>query len=239
MNIQNQLTTPTREQDALIRLLASRYVRLDNRFYHVDRPNVALNRRDVEQTFIHMIGRELPELPRDPGTLKAVFKIAIELQHTDPRRTVPVWSGQQSSYPGNVERLFWNDNGTVTINTWRQPQYRNRGVNQADYGRFQPLFETLFPNPQERDRVLDWVAWTLQNEDDRPTWTLLLYSKAKGTGNGRSCWRSKDQRHALLDRRSGRRWRGSRWCGSGRRGLGRWYLWIGKTAPGHSGADPP
>jgi len=35
--------------------------------------------------------------------------------------------------------------------------------------------------------VLDWVAWTLQNEDDRPAWSLLLYSKAKGTGKSTFC----------------------------------------------------
>ena len=35
--------------------------------------------------------------------------------------------------------------------------------------------------------VLDWVAWTLQNEQDRPAWSLLLYSKAKGTGKSTFC----------------------------------------------------
>ena len=187
MNIQNQPLTPTPEQEALIRLLASRYVRRENRFYHIDRPNEALNRRDVEQSFIQTVVRELPELPHDPATLKLVFRTAIELLQSDPRRSIPIWGGQQASFPGNEARLIWNETGTVTINTWRRPAYRTRGVNAANYGRFQPLFETLFPNAQERDRVLDWVAWTFQNEGDRPNWALLLYSKAKGTGKSTFC----------------------------------------------------
>ncbi|MGR3507164.1 MAG: primase-helicase family protein [Paracoccaceae bacterium] len=187
MNKQNPLTAPTPEQDALIRLLASRYVRRENRFYHIDRPNEALNRNDVERAFIHAIVQELPELPHDPAMLKLVFRTAIELQHSDRHRSIPVWGGQQASVPGNEARLIWNEHGTVMINTWRRPAYRTLGVNAADYGRFLPLFETLFPNQQERDRVLDWVAWTLQNEGDRPNWALLLYSKAKGTGKSTFC----------------------------------------------------
>lgn len=187
MTIQNPLNTPTHEQDTLIRLLASRYVRRDNRFYHVDRPNEVINRRDVEQTFIHTIARERHDLPHDADTLRLVFRMAIELKHSDSARTIAVWGGQQASFPGNEARLIWNDNSTVTINTWKKPLYRSRGVNQTDYGRFQPLFETLFPDQQERDRVLDWVAWTLQNEDDRPNWALLSYSRAKGTGKSTFC----------------------------------------------------
>jgi hypothetical protein len=187
MTLQKTLTAPTPEQDALIRLLASRYVRRENRFYHIDRPNEALNRNDVERAFIHTIARELPELPHDPATLKLVFRTAIDLVHSDPRRTIPIWGGQQASVPGNEARLIWNEHGTVMINTWRRPAYRTRGVNAADYGRFQPLFEALFQDAQERDRVLDWVAWTLQNEDDRPNGALLLYSRAKGTGKSTFC----------------------------------------------------
>jgi hypothetical protein len=114
-----------------------------------------MSRRDVEQTFMHMVGRELPDLALTTELLKKVFQIGIDLRHTDRERTIPVWGGQLRSYPGRRERMTWNSNGTVSINTWRQPEYRQRGVNQARYGRFGPLFRTLFPNPNERRRVLD------------------------------------------------------------------------------------
>jgi hypothetical protein len=187
METKNPLDNLTQEQDQLIRLLASRYLRQENRFYHIDHPNQPLSRRDVEQTFMRTVGQELPEIVLTPETLKTVFKVGIQLQHTSQEHTVPVWSGQLRSYPGQEGRLIWNANGTATINTWRMPAYRQRGVNQASYGRFGPLLKTLFPNPAERKRVLDWVAWTLQNENDRPAWSLLLYSKAKGTGKSTFC----------------------------------------------------
>ena len=187
MNIQNPLTTLTPQQDALIRLLASSYVRRENRFYHIDHPTEPMSQRDLQQSFMQMIAVEFPDLPRDPQTLKAVFRIAIELQHTDRQRTIPYWGGQIRSLPGHPERLAWNPSGSVTINSWRVPAYRQHGTNRARYGRFGPLFRALFPRPRERKMVLDWVAWTLQNETDRPAWALLLYSKAKGTGKSTFC----------------------------------------------------
>ncbi len=187
MHTNNLFDNLTQEQDQLIRLLASRYLRQENRFYHIDQPTQALSRRDVEQTFMNTVGRELPDVALTVETMKAVFKVGIELQHTDQSRSIPVWSGQLKSYPGQEDRLIWNPNGTVSLNAWRKPDYRQRGVNRARYGHFAPLFRTLFPKPKERRMVLDWLAWTLQNEADRPAWALLLYSKAKGTGKSTFC----------------------------------------------------
>jgi len=65
METKNPLNDLTPEQDQLIRLLASRYLRQENRFYHVDQPNQPLSRRDVEQTFMYMVGQALPEITHD------------------------------------------------------------------------------------------------------------------------------------------------------------------------------
>jgi len=124
MEIKNPIDHLTQEQDQLIRLLASRYIRQENRFYHIDQPNQPLSRRDVEQTFMNAVRRELPHIALTTETLKVVFKVAIQLQHTSQEHTVPVWGGQLRSYPGQEGRLIWNPNGTVTINTWRLPNYR-------------------------------------------------------------------------------------------------------------------
>lgn len=187
MNKQNPLTTPTPEQDALIRLLASRFVRRENRFYYIDSPTEPMSQRDVIQTFINILRLEHPDVSRSPENLKLVFKLGIEQHQDDQWRTIPYWGGQIRSFPGNTERLIWNDNGSVTINSWRMPEYRQHGTNRARFGRFGPLFKALFPRPAERQRVLDWVAWTLQHENDRPSWSLLLYSRAKGTGKSTFC----------------------------------------------------
>lgn len=94
MNQTNLVTELTQEQDQLTRLLASRYLRQENRFYHVDQPNQPLSRRDVEQTFMYMVSRELPEITLTTETLKTVFRVAIELQHASREHTIPVRSGQ-------------------------------------------------------------------------------------------------------------------------------------------------
>jgi phage/plasmid-associated DNA primase len=40
----------------------------------------------------------------------------------------------------------------------------------------------MFPREHERIRFLDWLAWSLQNEDQKPNWAPFLYSDRKGTG---------------------------------------------------------
>lgn len=45
----------------------------------------------------------------------------------------------------------------------------------------------MFQREDERNRVLDWLAWCLQNESKKPNWAVMLYSKAKGTGKSTFC----------------------------------------------------
>jgi hypothetical protein len=45
-----------------------------------------------------------------------------------------------------------------------------------------PFLHMLLPREQERNRVLDWLAWSLQNEGRKPNWAVMLYSREKGTG---------------------------------------------------------
>jgi len=187
MTLNDILSTNDGSTNQLVKLLASQYVRRDNRFYHIDRPTEAISRRDVEQTFMHVARRELPDIELTPDLLKAVFRVGIELQHNETALSIPVWGGEIRSVPGSSARLTWNNNGTVSLNCWILPEYRQLGVNEARYGRFGPLFRKLFPRPRERKMILDWVAWTLQNETNRPAWALLLYSKQKGTGKSTFC----------------------------------------------------
>lgn len=35
--------------------------------------------------------------------------------------------------------------------------------------------------------ILNWLAWNLQNEDDKPTWAPFLYSRTKGSGKSTFC----------------------------------------------------
>jgi phage/plasmid-associated DNA primase len=44
------------------------------------------------------------------------------------------------------------------------------------------MLEFAIPEQAQRDMLLDWVAWNLQNEGNKPTWAIMLYSETKGTG---------------------------------------------------------
>lgn len=45
----------------------------------------------------------------------------------------------------------------------------------------------MFQREAERIRVLDWLAWCLQNESKKPNWAIMLYSQDKGTGKSTLC----------------------------------------------------
>lgn len=90
-------------------------------------------------------------------------------------------------HPGNSNRIIWKENGTVSLNTWKSPSYRQLGINEASYEPFDTFFNWVFPREAERTRILDWLAYSLQHEDRKPAWALLLYSKEKGTGKSTFC----------------------------------------------------
>lgn len=56
-----------------------------------------------------------------------------------------------------------------------------------DYGIAGEFLEQLFPRNTEREMILNWLAWNLQNEDDKPTWAPFLYSRTKGSGKSTFC----------------------------------------------------
>ena len=99
--------------EVLVHSLCASYVRRETRFYHVDSPDQALSRRDVEQAFIATLGNNFPAELLTSTLLKQTFDIAIERKHTDRAKSVPVWGGSMACHPGNPNRLLWKENGTV------------------------------------------------------------------------------------------------------------------------------
>jgi hypothetical protein len=77
--------------------------------------------------------------------------------------------------------------GAVSSNTWSEPEYRRLKVNSADFGVVEEFFQFFFQNEHDRELVLNWIAWCLQNEGDKPTWSPFLYSRGKGTGKSTTC----------------------------------------------------
>jgi hypothetical protein len=119
--------------------------------------------------------------------MKEVYDTAIVQMNPDPLRSIPVWTGGVVAYPGNPERRILLESGQVVLNAWKQPRYRRHGLVQPWGGPFIVLFHQMFPREAERNRVLDWLAWCLQNESKKPNWAIMLYSQAKGTGKSTFC----------------------------------------------------
>jgi len=181
------VTTNETLKEQLIRLLATSYVRREGRFYHIDRPTEALARDDLQRAFLYQAvalngGQEVPK-----PLMKQVFETAITQLNPDSNRSIPVWTGSIAPYPGNPERRIQLESGNVVLNSWREPKYRRLPQQDPWVGPFQFLFQMMFPRAHERERVLDWLAWCLQNERKKPNWAVMLYSREKGTGKSTFC----------------------------------------------------
>lgn len=165
----------------LTKTLCSWFVRRDGKYYAIDNLSAAMSMPDLKIVTVQRFRSEFPEVPLTSELLKAVFKRSLEQTHTDPEETVAVWSGRRVCLPGNPKRIVL-ERGLASINTWSLPAYRRITTAEADFGVFGQFFDWVFPRAAERDMLLNWLAWCLQNEADKPTWAPFLYSKTKGSG---------------------------------------------------------
>lgn len=170
-----------------VRLLATSYLRRENRFYHIDRPDEPLSRQDVELAFLTPASKLVPEGQLTSALMKRVFDQAISQRSADSNRCIPVWTGAKEPHPGNPARRIQLESGAFVLNTWTQPSYRQLKGVQPSFGVFAAFFFTLLQRPAELRRVLDWLAWCLQNESKKPNWAVMLYSAEKGTGKSTFC----------------------------------------------------
>jgi hypothetical protein len=161
--------------------IAQWYVRKDGKYYDVEEPGAALSRDDVERVIIQRIKEEFPSSDLSQDVVRQLLQVLIKDRFVDPRRSIPIWSGLRQSMPGNAQTLTFK-RMVATINTWRAPDYRSLGVKEQDFGPFSDFLETTFTRPSERRMLLDWLAWCLQNERDKPGWAPFLYSSTKGSG---------------------------------------------------------
>jgi hypothetical protein len=178
--------TQTDNLDTVCKLASTWFIRNDNKFYSVDRPTVRLSKADVERIIIHRLAEELPDVELNSALLRAVFKRIIEERHTDRSQTIPVWSGASFCDPGTSDHVIWK-RGAVSLNTWSRPDYRSQRINSSDYGPILELLAAMFSTQAEAEQLLDWIAWNLQNENDKPFWAPFFYSRSKGTGKSTLC----------------------------------------------------
>lgn len=185
-NMKSDLNEANANLEEICRSIAQWFVRKDNKFYDVDRPTTPLCRNDVQQITFGRIRSKFPQTELTNDLLKRIFRRAIDELTTLEDQSIPVWNGEISCRPGNLDRLVRSD-GAVSINQWKQPAYRDLRLNDADYGLAEAFFAAVFSRPAEREMFLNWVAWCLQNEDQKPMWGPLLYSRTMGTGKSTIC----------------------------------------------------
>lgn len=112
--------------------------------------------------------------------------MAITKLHGDKDRMIPTWTGSSRCDPTADGSYVWED-GMVMVNTWRRPAYRALLINDRNIDLFHGYMAWMFPREGERQRIMDWLTWCLQNEGDKPMWAPLLYSSTKGSGKSTFC----------------------------------------------------
>lgn len=165
----------------LSRAIATWFVRRDGKYYDVTNRNVPLSSEDAKQISIHRLQAEFPDIALSPELLKAVFKASFVQLSFTVGEAIPVWNGKVLCRP-DIDRALILDQGSVSINSYTRPRYRDLRVNHDGMGVFGRFLDWIFPREPERQLFLDWLAWCLQNESDKPNWAPLLYSRTKGSG---------------------------------------------------------
>ncbi|GAA6162295.1 hypothetical protein NBRC116589_44720 [Ruegeria sp. HU-ET01832] len=171
----------TEQVQRLAKAYGDQIVRRDNKFFDVENLSVPLSRNDVERMILNRVRDEYPEVPLSKDLVKGLFKLLIEAQHTDADRSFQVWNGTAICEAGNSNRLI-RSRGAVAANTWVEPEYRQLRVNFAELGIIGQFFDEFFQLEHDREQFLNWLAWSLQNEGEKPSWAPFLYSRGRGTG---------------------------------------------------------
>ncbi|MDA9980275.1 DUF5906 domain-containing protein [Yoonia sp.] len=167
--------------EIILKTIAQWYVRKDGKYYDVEEFGPVFSRDDVERIIIQRLKGEFAGKKLSQDDVRQLLQVAIRDIFVDPRRSIPIWSGLRQSMPGNPNRLSF-ERMAATINTWREPPYRRLGNIKADWGPFEDFMKVTFTREDERRMLTDWLAWCLQNEDDKPGWAPFLFSAEKGSG---------------------------------------------------------
>lgn len=176
-------------QSAVLKIAAEyghQFVRKDNKFFDVEHLNTPLSRNDVEMMLVNRITEEHPDIQLTSAIIKGVLSLLIVQRHSDRERSFQVWNGTASCLPGQVDRLVF-ERGAVQVNTWAEPAYRQLRINSADLGVIEDFLNLIFQSEHEKNLFLDWFAWCIQHEDQKPAWAPFFFSKSKGTGKSTLC----------------------------------------------------
>lgn len=166
--------------------ISSWYVRRDGKFYSLTNLHVRRSKHDIHRECIARLAQHFPERELTDAVVAKAFRLAIDLKHADLDATIPVWDGRVACRPDVPGPVIWQE-GSVTVNSWKAPPHRSLRPAANDLTVVEEFLGRVLPRERERNKFIDWLAWNLQNEADKPSWSPFLYSANKGTGKSVLC----------------------------------------------------
>ena len=175
---------------------ASCFLQSEGKYIPLNNTEARLAEPEVSKVLIQHLGEKyaefIDELEGDnlegdksvkvkPDAIRDVVIACMEANSFDPRQSFGVWSGKIYPAPGNPSKRLYRNN-LWDINSWITPEYRKQKATEETLGAFQAFLDFCLPRELEQTVLLDWLAWSLQHEAQRPNWAIFLYSDEKGTG---------------------------------------------------------
>lgn len=165
----------------ILRLVSGWFVKKDNKYHDVNNLQTTYQAQDLKQVIVTRIKVLFPNLTLTNKDLKEFFLVLLDppISQANPEENIPVWSGQTVCLPANTQKVFFKD-GVATVNLWEYPAYR-RGKSAPGIA-FDEFLSFVIPDEAERNVFLDWLAWSLKYEEQKPRWAIMFYSQKQGTG---------------------------------------------------------
>ena len=175
-----------------LRVVSGWFVKKDGKFYDVDNLQTSYQAQDIKQVVIQRVRVAFPLFSMSDNQLKDLWRVLLDPmpERLNPEESIPVWSGHTVSLPSNRQKIIFKD-GVVSINLWSLPKYRLRKDQRstgsqkahcAATSEFQEFLAYVIPKQQDREVFLNWLAWSLKHEQQKPRWAVMLYSRKQGTG---------------------------------------------------------
>ena len=165
----------------ILRLVSGWFVKKDNKYHDVNNLQTTYQAQDLKQVIVSRIKVLFPNLTLTNKDLKEFFLVLLDppISQANPEENIPVWSGHTVCLPANTQKVFFKD-GVATVNLWEYPAYR-RGKSAPGIA-FDEFLSFVIPDETERNVFLDWLAWSLKYEEQKPRWAIMFYSQKQGTG---------------------------------------------------------
>lgn len=162
--------------------VATWFVKKDNRFHDVTNLQTKYSPHDIKQVVVQRVRETFPKFKLGQQGWKDFFKVLLDppVNVLDPELTFPVWTGRRNSIPTNPYKVYF-ERGMAVVNIWEEPSYRKVQGGLSTEA-FDDFLAYVMPREAERETFLDWLAWCLKYEGDKPEWAVMLYSDKQGTG---------------------------------------------------------